>query len=145
MQDGVDDLIQEIAKQNGVAVSRDDPIMVLHTINSRLLADSSRAQQVILDSFKEELESIAYRWSGDAKEKAERILNAALTASREAMTKAMQDNAKMTAEAVRSEVDGALQQVSKATQEAKKLAIFNVVAGCMTFAAAAITFFVALT
>ncbi|WP_152667113.1 conjugal transfer protein TraM, partial [Xanthomonas euvesicatoria] len=101
--------------------------LVLHTINSRLLADSSRAQQVILDTFKEELESIAYRWSGDAKEKAERILNAALTASRDAMNKAMQDNAKMTAEAVRAEVDGALQRVSKATQEAKNLAIFNVV------------------
>ena len=145
MQDAVDELIQEIAKQNGVAVSRDDPILVLHTINSRLLADSSRAQQVILDTFKEELESIAYRWSGDAKEKAERILNAALTASRDAMNKAMQDNAKMTAEAVRAEVDGALQRVSKATQEAKNLAIFNVVAGCMTVAAAAITLFVALT
>lgn len=61
------------------------------------------------------------------------------------MNKAMQDNAKMTAEAVRAEVDGALQRVSKATQEAKNLAIFNVVAGCMTFAAAAITLFVALT
>lgn len=145
MQDAIDELIQEVAKKNGVAVSRDDPILVLHTINSRLLADSSRAQKVIVETFKEELESIAHRWGSDSKEKAERILNAALNASRDSMNKAMQDNAKLTAEAVMAEVDNALQKISKATQEAKSLAVFNVVAGCMTFAAAAITLFAALT
>jgi len=145
MSDAIDELIQEIASKNGMAVSRDDPILVLHTINTRLLEDSARAQQVMLDSFKEELESITHRWGGDAKEKAERILNAALTASRETMAKAMQESTKATAEAVTAEVDTALRRVRSQLQDVKRIAVFNIVAGVMAFAAAGIVLFASLS
>ena len=143
MSDQVEELIKEIAVKHNIAVSRDDPILVLHTTNERLMKDTAKAQQDMLDSFKEELESIAFRWGADAKDKAERILNAALTASRGAMAKAMQDSAKATAEAVKAEVDAALRRVTAPVQDAKRLAIFNVVAACLTFAAAAIVLFAA--
>ena len=102
MADQVEELIKEIAAKHGIAVSRDDPILVLQTINNRLMQDSSKAQQAQLDQYKEELEALALRWGTDAKDKAERILNAALTASKGAMDKAMQENAKSTAATVRA-------------------------------------------
>jgi hypothetical protein len=37
VSDPVDELIKEIAVKHNIAVSRDDPIMVLHTINERLM------------------------------------------------------------------------------------------------------------
>ncbi|MDD2162223.1 conjugal transfer protein TraM [Pseudomonas sp. MIL19] len=144
MSDPVDELIKEIAVKHNIAVSRDDPIMVLHTINERLMRDSEKAQQDMLDTFKEELESIAFRWGADAKEKAERILNAALSASRETMAKAMQDSAKATADAVRTEVDAALRRVVAPVEDAKRIARLNIVAACLAFAAAAIVLFAAL-
>jgi hypothetical protein len=52
---------------------------------SKLMQDSQAAQQEILEGFKSELEAIAHRWGDDAKGKAERTLNAALAASKEAM------------------------------------------------------------
>jgi hypothetical protein len=85
MADQVEELIREIAAKHGIAVSRDDPIFVLQTINNRLMHDSAKAQQDMLDRYKEELEVIAQRWGADAKTKAERILNASMTASKEAM------------------------------------------------------------
>ena len=96
----VEELIKEIAAKHGIAVSRDDPILVMQTINHRLMQDSSKAQQAQLDQYKEELEALALRWGIDAKSKAERILNAALAASKDAMHQAMQDNAKTTAASV---------------------------------------------
>ena len=51
MSDPVDELIKEIAVKHNIAVSRDDPIMVLHTINERLMRDSAKAQQDMLDTF----------------------------------------------------------------------------------------------
>ena len=78
--DKIEELIREIAVKHGIAVGRDDPILILQTINTRLMQDSQAAQQEILDRFKEELEAIAHRWGDDAKGKAERTLNAALAA-----------------------------------------------------------------
>ena len=41
----VEELIQEIALKHGITVSRDDPILILQTINKRLMEDSAKAQQ----------------------------------------------------------------------------------------------------
>ncbi len=144
MVDAVDELIKEIALKHGTAVSRDDPIMVLHTINARLLEDSAKAQQAMLDSFKEELESIAFRWGEEAKGKAERILNAALSASRETMSKSMQESAQATAASIKTEVEAALRRITIPMEDAKRLAMYNVVAAGLTFFSAAIVVFALL-
>ena len=89
--DRTEEIIKEIAVKHGIAIGRNDPILVLQTLNERLLQDSATAQEKILERFKEEMEAISHRWSEDAKQKAEKTLNAALTAGREAMLKGMQD------------------------------------------------------
>jgi hypothetical protein len=72
MADPARKLIQEIAAKHGIAVSREDPIFVLHTINQRLLQDGAKAQQAMLDQYKDALGMIAQAWGNDAKAKAER-------------------------------------------------------------------------
>ena len=71
MADQVEELIKEIAAKHGIAVSRDDPILILQTINNRLLQDGAEAQQAQLDQFKQEMEALSMRWENDAKGKAE--------------------------------------------------------------------------
>ncbi len=127
MSDQVEEPIKEIAAKHGIAVSRDDPILVLQTINNRLMADSSKAQQAQLDQYKEELEGLALRWGNDAKDKAERILNAALTASKDAMSKDMKEGVKAAASAVRSKIDTALAGVARPLRDARRVAIEGVI------------------
>jgi hypothetical protein len=95
------------------------------------MQDSAAAQQEILDRFKEELEAIAHRWGDDAKGKAERTLNAALAASKEAMAKGMQDGAKAAAEAVRRELGAATAQLAAPIREARRVPYMNMVAAGM--------------
>jgi hypothetical protein len=90
MNEENDALIKEIAVKHGIAVGRDNPILILHTLNNQLLLDSRKAQQELLDQFKSELEGLSLRWSTDARDKAERILNASLVASQESMRHLMQ-------------------------------------------------------
>ena len=144
MADQVEELIKEIAAKHGIAVSRDDPILVLQTINNRLMQDSSKAQQAQLDQYKEELEALALRWGTDAKDKAERILNAALAASKEAMSKTMQENAKSIAATVRGEVDASLGRIGGQVKDAQRIGVLNVLASCITLVAAAVALWVAL-
>lgn len=142
--DKIEELIREIAVKHGIAVGRDDPILILQTINTRLMQDSQAAQQEILDRFKEELEAIAHRWGDDAKGKAERTLNAALAASKEAMAKGMQDGGKAAAEAVRRELEAAAVQFAAPVREARRVAYMNIVAAGMAVFAAALALWASL-
>jgi hypothetical protein len=138
MADPLDDLIAEVAARHGMAIGRDDPILVLQTINGRLLRESAAAQQALLDAYKTELEALASRWSTDAAERAERILHAALTGSKETMASALQEGAVTTAASVATEVDAALARVAGRLQDARRIAMLNLVAACMTLVAAGI-------
>lgn len=144
MNDEIEDLIRVIATRHGIVVSRDDPIFVLQTINDRLMQDSLKAQQIQLDRYKEELEALALRWGEDAKGKAERVLNAALAGSKEAMRQLMDDGAKAAALSVRAEIDVTLGTFAAPIRDSMRVAILNVVASCITLLAAAIVMWVSL-
>lgn len=144
MSDQIEELIKEIAAKHGIAVSRDDPILVLQTINNRLMQDSSKAQRDQLDQYKEELEGLALRWGNDAKGMAERILNASLAASKEAMNTRMQEGAKAMTTAVRAEIDAALASVAIPILDAGRIGKLNVIASCITLLAAAVALWVVL-
>jgi hypothetical protein len=92
----------------------------------------------MLDQYKEELEALALRWGVDAKDKAERILNASLLASKDAMGGIMQESAKATAAAMRSEIESALTIVANNLRATRTIGILNVVASCITMLASAV-------
>ena len=140
----IEELIREISAKHGIAVGRDDPILVLQTINRMLMQDSAAAQQEILDRFKEELESIAHRWGEDAKGKAEKTLNAALAASKAAMTRVVQDGGKAAAEAVRREIEAVTAQLVAPIREARRVAMMNMVAAGLAVVAAGMALWASL-
>jgi hypothetical protein len=144
MSDQIDDLIREIAVKHGVAVSRDDPILILQTINSRLMQDSAKAQQEMLQRYKEEMEVISKTWSAEAKNKAEKILNAALAASKEAMADQMGQGAREAAQTIHNEIESALSGISLQLRETRKLARLNVFAAVMSLFAAALAAWIVL-
>jgi len=137
MADKIDQVISEVAARHGIAVGRNDPILMLLTITERVLQDSQTSQQEALDRHKEELESIAHRWGDDAKTKAEKILNAALTASRESMKKSMQEGAQLAAETMeRQVIESFFRQFGAPMREAKRIAYMNMAASILTTIAA---------
>lgn len=136
----IEETIKEIAAKHGIAVGRDDPILILQTLNNRLLQDSQKAQQAMLDQYKSELEGISHRWSTDAKEKAERILNASLDASKTAMERLMQAAAKELVTTIKSEVDISLNRISGPIKNANRIGLMNIAASCITLLAAAVLF-----
>jgi flagellar biosynthesis/type III secretory pathway protein FliH len=138
MTDAVEELIGEVARKHGIAIGRDDPILVLHTMNDRLVRESAAAQQVLLDAYQQELEVLASRWSMEATDRADRILQAALAGSQEAMASAMREGASATGASVRTEVERALAQIAGRLQDARRTALLNLAAACITLAAAGI-------
>ena len=143
MTDKIEETIKEIAAKHGIAVGRDDPILILQTINDRLMQESTAAQQANLDAFKSELEEIAHRWGDDAKSKAEKTLNASLAASKEVMATTIKKNAKATAVAVRQQVEQVIAQAFKSSiREARRVSYMNLIAAGMIIFAAALTLWI---
>ena len=144
MTDQIDELIREIAAKHGVAVARDDPILILQTINNRLLLDSAKAQQVQLDAYKEDMENLAQRWGADAREKAERLLKASLVAARETMEEMFRRGAEAAAISIRNEIGLSLQGINEDLRSARKIAIVNIAASGIAILAAAVTLWATL-
>jgi Transcriptional activator TraM len=136
MTDPIEALIQDIAIKHGVAVGRDDPILILQTLHERLLRDAATAQHDRLDRFQEALEASAQRWDEASLNKAERTLNAALAASQEVMAKAMQEGTELTAEIVHRETEVVIAKLAAVVHDAQRVARMNLVAAGMTLFAA---------
>lgn len=136
MSTPVEELIREIAANHGIAVGRDDPIMILHTINKRLLMDSHNVQQELLRRFEENLEAATKRWGDESKARAERIVNAALDASRQTLDEAAAIGAKSAVDAVRKEMEWGANVVTDRVNSLRWLVMVNVVASVVALGAA---------
>jgi hypothetical protein len=134
----MDNLIKTIAVKHGVAVGRDDPILILHTLNDELHKANATAMAALLDRQKAEMEALAKGWNDAAKARAERILNAALAASTHTMQAAMAEGATGAVAALHQEVRVVLGQIEQATARTRGVALWNLVAATLVLAAAVV-------
>lgn len=140
--DHVAALIQEIAVKHGIAVDPQDPIMILHTVNARLLEDSAKGQAALLAQFKTELDSLARVWEDEAKKKTERIIHASLAASRAVMHQQMEAGAKTATASVHAEMTVALVSIDRAIRSAQRIAYVNTIVALLTVMAAVLVYLV---
>jgi hypothetical protein len=102
-----------------------------------LLQDNQKAQQAMLNQYKEELEALSLRWSSDTKEKAERILNASLESSKVAMDQLMQAGTKELLLRFTSSIDESLILIGYLIKDTKRIGAMNIIASCITVLAVA--------
>jgi Transcriptional activator TraM len=81
----MDKIISYIAETHGVAVSKDDPILIAYSINKKMMDENAESQGRLLEEFKDQIEKITEAHSADILEKAARILNAAVVANKTAV------------------------------------------------------------
>ena len=128
MSDKFDLAIQEIAVKHGVVLSKDDPILILQTMNNRLIEETQQAQAAMLTQFREEMESISSQWKDDAREKAEKILNMALANSKEAMIRLLKEATNESVSVIKKVISDSVADVhdmAKQTKNYSLLAIFG--------------------
>ena len=137
-EDEIADLLKEIAAKHHLLIGRDDPILVLQTINNRLMQNSAKAQQEQLEAFRSEMESISQQWSQDAKVKADRALSASVNAATEAALQVLEATSASAAAAIRSEIRTGTQRLAQLVKRTEKAANFNLAASLLTVVAVAV-------
>ncbi|MGC0987111.1 conjugal transfer protein TraM [Pantoea agglomerans] len=138
MDEKTEELIALVAKNHGISLDKTDPIMVIPTLLRFLMDESQEKQREMLDEFKSELQSAQVQWDYAAKDKADRILNAALKANTAAMEQVLITGAKQTAEIIRKEVDDSLKKSRSQVNNARRVVFWNLAASVITLLAAAI-------
>ena len=138
MSDKFDAAIQEIAVRHGVVLSKDDPILILQTMNDRLIEEARQAQAAMLTQFREEMESISSQWRDDAKEKAEKIINAALAGSKEAMARLLLESTNISVQSMERMISDSLKEARDLSQQTKKFGWFMLVSSVLILAASSL-------
>lgn len=69
-------IIERVAAKHGIALTDDDPILMIHTLNEILLEENSKAHQVLLNNFRSTLEENISQWSQATENKANSLLQA---------------------------------------------------------------------
>ena len=124
MSDKLNEAIQDIAVKHGVVLGKDDPILILQTMNERQLEENRKAQQAMLAQFREEMENISSQWRDDAKEKAEKVLNAALSGSKEVVARSMQESTSYSVQTMKTMISDSLKEAHDLTQYTHKFSRF---------------------
>lgn len=91
MMSEFEEIIREAATKNGYALEKGDSLMVLATVMNRLAEDWQRTLDEALEKHRNENEELTHRWRKSATAQAEKVLNVALSASKEAMAKGMNE------------------------------------------------------
>ena len=138
--DPTDDLLKEIASKHGVALGREDPILIVQTMHARLLAESRSAQQAMLEDYRKTLEGLLDRWGAETKAKAERIVTASLTVSTETMKAQMATHTTDVASAILNAVTEVLEQTETRMRRAQTIGYLNLLAALVTLLAAVVIY-----
>ncbi|HBR49040.1 MAG TPA: conjugal transfer protein TraM [Nitrospira sp.] len=138
--DPTDDLLKEIASKHGVALDREDPILMVQTMHARLLAESTSTQQALLEDYRKTLEALLDRWSAETTAKAERIVTASLTATTETMKAQIATHTTDLARTIRKEVTDLLETTETRMRRATTVGYLNLLAALVTFLSAVVVY-----
>ena len=134
----IDKVIQQIASVHGVAVSKDDPIMILHTMNERLISDSKAAQQELLDNFRSQLEVTVSELSMAAQNHSDRVLNSTIQTSKTEISRVMEEQSNIIIERWKADLHAEFNEACKTMTTSRQTAILNIIASFITLIAAGI-------
>ena len=113
---------------------------VVDNLNEKLIENSKTAQKELMEHLKSDLEETAHRWGEDAKTKAEKILNAALNASKKAMTETMQENANTSKNEIKIALENAQNSIADISKKGRNAALINMFSSILVVASVVMLF-----
>lgn len=89
----VDDFINEVMRQTGIRLDKQDPIIVMLAVNKILLEESKNIHQQITYDFQEDMKQISLSSMKESNENSTKIINSAVQATKNAFNNAIEQSA----------------------------------------------------
>jgi Transcriptional activator TraM len=126
-------IIEDVAVKHGLALDRDDPVLVIYTINQHLMQSSACIQQAMLEQCRKDMEANMGLWKARLGRQGDEAIRMTLDATREVIISA-----------VRMETEAALKALTADLQKHQRSTSLNIFASVLALAASAIVLWVAL-
>ncbi|TWA81538.1 transcriptional activator TraM [Azospirillum brasilense] len=134
----VDEAIKEVALRHGVSLGRNDPVLVVLTINEMMLKDAKEQQERLLAGFQSDLEGAMTRLGVEMTDKAERTVAAAVRAARDTLSTQAEEHARRSAALFDAAATKAADAVIQASNGVKPIAVLSFGSALVAVAAAVI-------
>lgn len=131
--ESMSNLMGSLAKEHGMVIRQDDPILMLHTVNAHLLEENRKILDKQFEQCRQNMELMMSRWHTESKESAGRILNASLNAAQKTMRDEMQNGARLVINDFKTVVHELVNDALRKTQRAENIAKWNIAASALIF------------
>lgn len=132
--DALHQIIDEVAVKHGFALDRDDPVLMIYTINRHLMQSSATIQQAMLDRYHQELDDSMRKWEIQAARQQNSTLQKIIDSTKENI-----------ANTIRTEMDVARNQLEADYQRRSRDVSLTLLGSALTLIAAAIVLWATMT
>ncbi|SET46592.1 Transcriptional activator TraM [Nitrosomonas marina] len=139
--DKLDALIKRIASEHDVVLTKDDPVLMMHTLNEVLLEQNEKAHAELLNKYEAILQESFNQWHSYASKKANALINAQQNSLSKSNDPLIDQSMQLIGEKIRIAINHEIRDLIKISRQA---AIMNLLAAILVLVSVVIVVFMLL-
>ena len=139
--DKLDTLIKRIASEHGIVLTKDDPVLMMHTLNEVLLEQNEKAQAELLNKYEAILQENFSQWQTFASKKANVLINAQQSHFSKNNDQPIDQSVQQISEKIRVAINHEVRELTRISRQA---AIMNLLAAVLVLVSVVIVVFMLL-
>ncbi|MDR4516174.1 MAG: conjugal transfer protein TraM [Nitrosomonas sp.] len=137
MNDELDVLIKRIASEHGIALSQDDPVLMMHTLNKVLLEQNQQAHAQLLNQYEAILQENFNQWQSYASKKANALIAAQQNKTSNSNDQTAEQCMQLISEKIRIAINHEFRDLTRISRQA---AIMNLLAAVLVLISVVLVF-----
>lgn len=135
----LDALIKRIASEHGIALSLDDPILMMHTLNEVLLEQNEKAHAELLEKYRAMLEENFRQWQTYANKKANALISAQQNSFYKSNNQLIDQNMQLISEKISTAINYEIRGLIRIARQAS---IINLLASVLVLVSVVLVFMI---
>ncbi|MCW5608868.1 MAG: conjugal transfer protein TraM [Nitrosomonas sp.] len=133
----LDALIKRIASEHSIVLTKDDPILMMHTLNEVLLEQNEKAHVELLNKYEAILQENLNQWETVASKKASALISAQRNNISKSNESLVDQNMQLISEKIRIAINHEIRELARISRQA---AIMNLLAAVLVLVSAILVF-----
>jgi hypothetical protein len=135
--DKLDALIKRIASEHGIVLTKDDPVLMMHTLNEVLLEQNEKAQTELLNKYEAILQESFNQWHSYTSKKTNALINAQQNNICKINNQPIEQSMQLISEKIRIAIN---HEVHELTRISRQAAIINLLAAVLVLISVGLVF-----
>lgn len=133
----LDALIKRIASEHGIVLTKDDPVLMMHTLNEVLLEQNEKAHVDLLNKYETILQESFNQWQTVASKKANALISAQQNIISKSNDPLTDQNLQLISEKIKIAINHEIRDLTRISRQA---AIMNLLAAVLVLVSAVLVF-----